>query len=94
MIKEKPPLPEKPLATFPELRAVMARYKLTYTDMAQVIGTTMPTFRNKINKAGSEFTFDDMLNIYDFFKSKGEDVSINYLFFAWKFTNVNKAVGE
>ncbi len=77
------------MVTFPELRALMAKYGLDQSQMGQLIGNTYHTFGKKLNNK-AEFTYDDMLAIYDFFVEKGEDITMDRLFFAWKFTNVNE----
>ena len=74
--------------TFPELRGVMAKYGLTNNEMAKVIGNTYQTFGKKLD-ARSEFSFSDMLKIREHFTKKGEELSIETLFFKWKFTIVN-----
>lgn len=74
--------------TFPELRGIMAKYGLTNSQMAEVIGNTYQTFGNKL-KLESDFSYSDMLKIWEFFKNRGETISIDSLFFKWKFTIVN-----
>jgi hypothetical protein len=72
--------------TFPELRALMAKYGLTKNDMGNLIETTYGTFSKKLNLQYF-FNFPEMLKIFDFFKSKGEDITIDKLFFEWKLSN-------
>ncbi len=74
--------------TFPELRALMAKHGLNQERMGELIGNTYVTFGKKLN-GNSEFTFNDMIVIKDYFLSKGETVTIDALFFNWKFAKVN-----
>ena len=76
------------MKSFPELRATMARYGITQQDMGKIIGDTYQTFGRKLNEK-SNFSYDDMIAIAKFFVDKGEEASVDKLFFAWKFTNVN-----
>ena len=77
--------------TFPNLRALMAKQGMNIGKMSEVIGNNYPTFSRKLNGV-SEFTFSDMLAIKDFFASRDEPVTIEYIFFDWKFTIVNGQV--
>lgn len=81
------------IKSFPEIRGLMAKYGKTQQDMGDLIGNTYRTFGSKLDGT-SEFKFSDMWKIRDFFKSKGENISIEALFFNWKFTNVNKGSTE
>ena len=74
--------------TFPELRAIMAKYGFTMQQMGGIIGNTYQTFSKKLDEE-SEFSFSDMVKIKDYFKGIGEDVTIDKIFFDWKFTIVN-----
>jgi len=62
----------------------MAKHGIGFVEMGKVIGNTAATFSRKINKV-SEFTFNDMILIRDFFASKDEQVTIDGVFFAWEF---------
>ncbi len=73
---------------FPNLRALMAKQGMNISKMSEVIGNNYATFSRKLNGV-SEFTFSDMLAIKDFFASRGEPVTIEYIFFDWNFTIVN-----
>lgn len=73
--------------TFPELRALMAKYGMKQEDMGELIGNTYLTFGRKLN-GHAEFSYNDMTTIFDFFKSKDEPVTMDSLFFAWAFTKV------
>lgn len=79
--------------TFPILRALMAKYGLSYADMGRIIpnkitGQPMSyqTFSTKINK---EFNFDarEMILIRDYFNSLGENVTVQEIFFDWLSSN-------
>ncbi len=72
--------------TFPELRALMAKYGKTQLDMGKVTGTTYNTFAKKLN-GNADFSMTDMLKIRAFFVGLGEnpeELTIERLFFAWK----------
>lgn len=78
--------------TFPELRALMAKYGITYTDIGKIIGNTYQTVSKKFNET-YEFGLMDMYKIKEYFLKLGEppeNIRIDKLFFDWKFTNVNK----
>ena len=77
--------------TFPNLRALMAKHGMNIGKMSEVIGNNYATFSRKLNGV-SEFTFSDMLAIKDLFSSRGESVTIEYIFFDWQFTIVNGQV--
>lgn len=79
--------------TFPELRALMAKYGVTYTEIGKIIGNTYQTVSKKFNES-YEFGLVDMYKIKEYFINLGEspeDIKIDKLFFDWKFTNVNKS---
>lgn len=79
--------------TFPELRALMAKYGLTYSDLGKIIGNTYSTVSKKINKTFN-FTLPDMNKIKIYFISRGEaDVNISDLFFKWIVTDVTLLEG-
>ena len=72
--------------TFPEVRALMAKYGKTQLDMGKVTGTTYITYGKKLNNE-VDFSMSDMLKIRAFFISLGEDpaeLTMERLFFAWK----------
>ena len=77
------------MPTFPELRALMAKYGMNYEKMGRVINTSYATFSKKLNCV-TEFTFSDILAIRDFFVEKGEDTTADKIFFDYKFTKVNE----
>lgn len=78
----------QPKVTFPELRAVMARYGVTQNDLSTLVGDSSHTFGKKIN-ALAEFTFNDMVEIKEYFRQKGEvNLTVDSLFFEWNFTIV------
>ena len=82
--------------TFPELRALMAKYGVTYTDIGKIIGNTYQTVSKKFNET-YEFGLTDMYKIKEYFISIGEpkeNLKIDKLFFDWKFTDVNKDVNK
>lgn len=81
------------VVTFPRLRALMAAHGMTFEKMAEVLGDSRVTFGRKINGA-IDFGYTDMLKTKDFFVSKGEQVTIEYIFFDTGFTIVNKAGGD
>ncbi len=76
------------MVTFPELRALIAKYGLGQEDMGKLIGCSYQTFGSKL-RCTSKFTYKDMLVIYDFFTGKGEEITMDKLFFEWQFTKVN-----
>jgi DNA-binding XRE family transcriptional regulator len=66
---------------FPELRAVMAKYNVSTKELAELIGVTAQSFYFKINgKVG--FSLSECKKVYDYFVEKGEDTSIDKLFFS------------
>jgi len=72
--------------TFPEVRALMAKYGKTQQDMGKVTGTTYITYGKKLNNE-VDFSMSDMLKIRSFFVGLGEnpeELTIERLFFAWK----------
>ncbi len=73
------------MITFPELRALMAKHGDDQASMGNLIGNTYQTFGRKL-RCDSEFTFDDMITIRDHYNSKGEEVSMDKLFFNWRNT--------
>lgn len=73
--------------TFPILRALMAKHGMNQERMGEVIGNTYLTFGKKLN-CSSEFSFNDMIDIVEFFKAKGEKITVDDLFFTWDFTKV------
>lgn len=78
----------QPKVTFPELRAMMARYGVTQNDLAELLKDSSHTFGKKIN-ALAEFTFNDMVKIKEYFRQKGEvNLTMDSLFFDWGFTLV------
>lgn len=81
------------MTTFPELRALMAKYGMNQEKMGELISNTYLTFGKKLN-GHSEFTFYDMSDIVDFFREKGESVTVDALFFAWNFTKVKQGGEE
>jgi len=86
--------------TFPELRALMAKYGKTQLDMGKVTldmgkvtGTTYITYGKKLNNE-VDFSMSDMLKIRAFFVGLGEnpeELTIERLFFAWKNHNSEEA---
>lgn len=78
------------MITFPILRSLMAKYGLTYEKMGQLIGNTYVTFGKKIN-GQSEFGFNDMEIVTNYFRDKGEEVTVDYIFFDWKFAKTNNS---
>lgn len=79
--------------TFPELRALMAKYGKTQLDMGKVTGTTYITYGKKLNNE-ADFSMSDMLKIRAFFINLGEapeELTIERLFFAWKIHNSEEA---
>lgn len=79
--------------TFPELRALMAKYGITYSKIGEVIGNTYQTVSKKLNES-YEFSLTDMYKIKELFSDlgeKSENIKIEKLFFEWKFTDVNKS---
>jgi len=73
------------IRTFPELRALIAKHGLNQCKMAKLIGNSYQTFGKKLN-CKSEFLFDDMLLIHEFFTRKGEEITMDKLFFDWRLT--------
>jgi hypothetical protein len=71
--------------TFPELRMLKGKYSLSNDDLAHITGDTDKTFWNKLTLR-SEFSLTDMFKIVKFFRSKGDNVSIQQLFFDWIFS--------
>jgi hypothetical protein len=77
MVKMKP---------FPDLRGMLRKYGLTYTDYGTILGKTKNTAILKLdNKV--PFTQTEMFKTVNYFKSVGEtDVTADKLFFAWMST--------
>jgi hypothetical protein len=79
--------------TFPELRALMAKYGKTQLDLGKVTGTTYITYGKKLNSE-VDFSMSDMLKIRTYFINLGEDpedLTMERLFFAWKNHNSEEA---
>jgi len=76
------------MVMFPELRALVAKHGMNQQSMGNIINNTYVTFGRKLN-GQSEFTFNDMLAIRNFFREKGENVTVDSLFFDWKFAKEN-----
>jgi hypothetical protein len=75
------------IVTYPEIRKLKGKYRLSNSDFAKITGDRCyQTFARKLN-CKSEFTASDKINIYQYFKNRGEDVSIQFLFFDWIFSN-------
>lgn len=68
---------------FPELRALMARHKITQSKMGEVVGSTYRTYGKKLN-GEADFTISEMWKIKDFFAELGSDKPIDEIFFDWK----------
>ena len=66
--------------TYPELRALMAKHGLNYSNMAELTGTSINSFGNKIN-GKHDFSIKDMVTIKRFFAEKGESVTVDFIFF-------------
>jgi pyruvate-formate lyase len=75
--------------TFPELRGIMAKYGMNNSKMGKLINNTYQTFGKKLDYE-SDFRLSEMVKIRDFFISKGEEITMETLFFTWMFTIVNK----
>lgn len=76
----------KNVITYPELRALKGKYRLTDPEMAKITGDkAYQTFTRKIN-GESEFSSSDMVNIIKYFRALGEDVNIQKIFFDWIFS--------
>lgn len=75
------------IPTFPVLRGLLTKYGLRFEDLGNIIDNCYPTISRKINEVeGSEFTFSDMFKIKKYFNEKGENLTIEEIFFEWKFT--------
>jgi hypothetical protein len=71
------------ISTFPVLRGLMAKHKnLNNTQMGKIIGDCYRTFGKKLS-GDVNFSFSDMWTIRDYFNSKGENLTIDDIFFAW-----------
>ena len=77
------------MISFPEIRALMAKYGMNQEKMGELIGNNYVTFGRKLNGL-SEFSFNDMVTIKSFFEGKGEPVTVDALFFDWKFAKANQ----
>ena len=75
---------------FPEIRALMGKYGVNLEKMGSVMGCNYMTVSNKLN-GHSEFKFSEMVRIMEFFSAKGEDVSVEFLFFGTQFAKANYA---
>ena len=74
---------------FPALRGLMAVHGLTQIEMGKLIGTTYQTFSKKINNR-KDFTFNEIWVIWSYFAEKGENITIDALFFNWLLTIENE----
>jgi hypothetical protein len=86
---------ERQKVTFPELRALMAKYGVTYTTIGEIIENTYQTVSKKFNENTAEFSLTDMHKIKAYFIQLGEPkdtTTVDKLFFEWKFTSVNEIV--
>lgn len=73
--------------TYPRLRELKGKHKLTNETLSNVIGMSAPSsFLSKIEKC--KFSFDEIVALTNYFIGLGEDVSVQSLFFDWKFTVV------
>lgn len=80
------------IITYPEIRKLKGKYRLTDQDFSNITGDKCyQTFTRKLD-CKSEFTPSDMINIYNYFKDLGEEVTIQELFFDWIFSNEKLAV--
>ena len=74
---------------YPELRALLAKYGVTYSDLAEVVGMDYSSVALKMTDK-REFKGSEMHKIKDYFFKKGEQgLSLEKIFFDWKFTNEN-----
>jgi 3-keto-L-gulonate-6-phosphate decarboxylase len=81
---------------YPYLMQLMAKYGLNKCDIAKIIGKSYRQTIKKLNKEtsklGKETTFDieEAAKIVSFFKEKGEEVSVDIIFFNGMVSNENK----
>jgi hypothetical protein len=73
--------------TFPEIRKLKGKYRMSDSDFADITGDKCyQTFTSKLN-GESEFRGSDMVNICRYFQERGENVTVQSLFFDWIFSN-------
>lgn len=63
------------------LRGEMAKYDLTIKDMADVVGISYQAMQNKLH-GRSDFTLTEAKKIVRFFNAKGENHTVEDIFFA------------
>lgn len=71
------------------LRGEMAKYGLTVADMAKELGVSHATMSNKLN-GKTDFTLTEAKQIVRFFNSKGENHTLESMFFAPETIAANK----
>ncbi|HUV85192.1 MAG TPA: helix-turn-helix transcriptional regulator [Methanosarcinales archaeon] len=65
---------------FKNLRSEMVRHDINIDGLAEILGITRQAASNKLN-GKRPFSLPEAEAIRDFFKSKGKDYTIEYLFF-------------
>jgi hypothetical protein len=86
MVKLKNSLPD---VTFPEIRALKAKYGLTDDDIGEIIGNTSVTISKKMRLV-YDFSLSEMITLSNYFISKGEkegDANVQTLFCDWIISN-------
>lgn len=75
------------IITYPVIRSLKGKYRLTDAEIASIIGDkAYQTYAKKLN-CESEFSSSNMINLYNYFKSRGEEgITIQGLFFDWIFS--------
>lgn len=70
------------MKTFPLLQILMIRHGITVGDLAKITGWSYPPTLDKIHMR-SYFSFADMLKIKQYFKSLGENLTVDEIFYEW-----------
>lgn len=71
--------------TFPVIRMLKGKYSLSNGTLASITGDSRRTFWNKLHLR-TEFSLGDMIKIEKFFREKGDNLTIQQLFFDWIFS--------
>jgi DNA-binding XRE family transcriptional regulator len=78
------------LKSFPDLRGLLAKYNMTFADLAKVIGKSESSINLKMNNTVG-FSLAECKAILNYFKNRGEkEVSADKIFFDWMSTIVDK----
>jgi hypothetical protein len=78
------------LKSFPDLRGLLAKYNMTFADLAKIINKSESSTNLKMNNIVG-FSLSECKAILNYFKGRGEkDISADRIFFDWMSTIVDK----